>query len=73
MILTLVAVTLLVFFWGSMEFCSDVGGLNSVMKLCVFCREFALWRFAGDFGVWILGFWILVFFDFGIWMFDFGS
>ena len=56
-----------------MEFCSDVGGLNSVMKLCVFCREFALWRFAGDFGVWILGFWILVFFDFGIWMFDFGS
>ena len=33
MILTLVAVILLAIFLGSMEFCSDVGGLNE------FCNE----------------------------------
>ena len=35
--------------------------MNSVMKLCFFCRGLVLWRFVGDFGVWIFGFWMLFF------------
>ena len=62
MILTLVAVNLLAIFLGSMEFCSDVGGLNEFCNEVVFfCRGLVLWRFVGDVGVWFFGFWMLFF------------
>ena len=39
--------------------------MNSVMKLCfvfVGACSMILWRFVGDFGVWIFGFWMLILF-----------
>ena len=37
---------------GLNEFCNEV---------VFFCRGLVLWRFVGDFGVWIFGFWMLIF------------